>query len=108
VRDLKPSCLEDISSILALYRPGPLDAGLIPQFINQKHGREKNRISASTARANFARNLRNSVFQEQIMRMAQDLAGYSLGQADCAAQWVKEGFKCRSSEIFINGALKWN
>jgi ABC-type multidrug transport system fused ATPase/permease subunit len=40
VRDLKPSSLEDISSILALYRPGPLDAGLIPKFINRKHGRE--------------------------------------------------------------------
>ncbi|NEO13931.1 MULTISPECIES: DNA polymerase III subunit alpha [unclassified Moorena] len=41
VRDLKPDSIEDISSILALYRPGPLDAGLIPQFINRKHGREK-------------------------------------------------------------------
>lgn len=40
VRDLKPSNLEDISSVLALYRPGPLDAGLIPKFINRKHGRE--------------------------------------------------------------------
>jgi DNA polymerase-3 subunit alpha len=41
VRDLKPSNIEDISSILALYRPGPLDAGLIPLFINRKHGREE-------------------------------------------------------------------
>ncbi|HBB36198.1 MAG TPA: trans-splicing intein-formed DNA polymerase III subunit alpha N-terminal partner DnaE-N [Cyanobacteria bacterium UBA8803] len=41
VRELKPSSIEDISSILALYRPGPLDAGLIPKFINRKHGREK-------------------------------------------------------------------
>lgn len=41
VRELKPSGIEDISSILALYRPGPLDAGLIPIFINRKHGREK-------------------------------------------------------------------
>jgi DNA polymerase-3 subunit alpha len=40
VKDLKPSNIEDISSILALYRPGPLDAGLIPKFINRKHGRE--------------------------------------------------------------------
>ncbi|URR34391.1 DNA polymerase III subunit alpha [Thermosynechococcus sp. HN-54] len=40
VRELKPSNLEDISSVLALYRPGPLDAGLIPKFINRKHGRE--------------------------------------------------------------------
>jgi DNA polymerase-3 subunit alpha len=41
VKDLKPSGIEDISSILALYRPGPLDAGLIPKFIDRKHGREK-------------------------------------------------------------------
>jgi Bacterial DNA polymerase III alpha subunit finger domain/Helix-hairpin-helix motif/OB-fold nucleic acid binding domain len=41
VRDLKPSSIEDISSILALYRPGPLDAGLIPKFINRKFGREE-------------------------------------------------------------------
>jgi len=41
VKRLKPSSIEDISSILALYRPGPLDAGLIPKFIDRKHGREK-------------------------------------------------------------------
>ncbi len=41
VRELKPSGIEDISSILALYRPGPLDAGLIPIFINRKHGKEE-------------------------------------------------------------------
>lgn len=41
VKELKPSSIEDISSILALYRPGPLDAGLIPKFINRKHGREQ-------------------------------------------------------------------
>ncbi|MDY6807354.1 MAG: DNA polymerase III subunit alpha, partial [Cyanobacteriota bacterium] len=41
VRKLKPSSIEDISSILALYRPGPLDAGLIPKFIDRKHGREE-------------------------------------------------------------------
>jgi DNA-directed DNA polymerase III PolC len=41
VSKLRPSCIEDISSILALYRPGPLDAGLIPHFIDRKHGREE-------------------------------------------------------------------
>ena len=41
VKDFKPNSLEDISSILALYRPGPLDAGLIPKFINRKNGNEK-------------------------------------------------------------------
>ncbi|RQH24883.1 DNA polymerase III subunit alpha, partial [Okeania hirsuta] len=41
VKKLKPTSIEDISSILALYRPGPLDAGLIPKFIDRKHGREK-------------------------------------------------------------------
>ena len=41
VKDFKPNSLEDLSSILALYRPGPLDAGLIPKFINRKNGSEK-------------------------------------------------------------------
>jgi DNA polymerase III subunit alpha len=41
VSKLRPSCIEDLSSILALYRPGPLDAGLIPHFIDRKHGREE-------------------------------------------------------------------
>jgi DNA polymerase-3 subunit alpha len=82
VRDLKPSGIEDISSILALYRPGPLDAGLIPKFIDRKHGREaiiyEHKLLEPILKETYA----VLVYQEQIMKMAQDLAGYSLGEAD--------------------------
>jgi len=82
VRDLKPSSLEDISSILALYRPGPLDAGLIPKFINRKHGREAIDVAHAKLEPILKETYGIMVYQEQIMRIAQDLAGYSLGEAD--------------------------
>ncbi|CAD5968613.1 DNA polymerase III subunit alpha [Planktothrix rubescens] len=82
VKKLKPSCLDDISSILALYRPGPLDAGLIPQFIDRKHGRDEIRYDHPLLEPILKETYGILCFQEQIMRLAQDLAGYSLGQAD--------------------------
>jgi DNA polymerase-3 subunit alpha len=82
VRDLKPSGLEDISSVLALYRPGPLDAGLIPKFINRKHGREKIDFADKILEPILTETYGIMVYQEQIMKIAQDMAGYSLGQAD--------------------------
>ena len=82
VRDLRPSSLEDISSILALYRPGPLDAGLIPKFINRKHGREIIDFAHNSLEPILKETYGIMVYQEQIMKIAQDLAGYSLGQAD--------------------------
>ncbi len=82
VRDLRPSSLEDISSILALYRPGPLDAGLIPKFINRKHGREVIDFAHDSLEPILKETYGIMVYQEQIMKIAQDLAGYSLGEAD--------------------------
>ena len=82
VRDLKPSNIEDISSILALYRPGPLDAGLIPKFIDRKHGREEIAYDDRVLEPILDETYGIMVYQEQIMKIAQDMAGYSLGQAD--------------------------
>ncbi len=82
VRELKPSNLEDISSILALYRPGPLDAGLIPKFIRRKHGKEEIEYEHRLLEPILKETYGIMVYQEQIMRIARDLAGYSLGQAD--------------------------
>ena len=107
VRDLKPSSLEDISSILALYRPGPLDAGLIPKFINRKHGREAIDFAHAILEPILSETYGIMVYQEQIMRIAQDLAGYSLGQADLlrramGKKKVSEMQKHRG--IFVQGA----
>ena len=102
-----PSSLEDISSILALYRPGPLDAGLIPKFINRKHGREAIDFAHSTLEPILSETYGIMVYQEQIMRIAQDLAGYSLGEADLlrramGKKKVSEMQKHRG--IFVKGA----
>ncbi|MDJ0601762.1 MAG: DNA polymerase III subunit alpha [Crocosphaera sp.] len=109
VKDLKPSGIEDISSILALYRPGPLDAGLIPKFINRKHGREaivyQHKLLEPILKETYA----VLVYQEQIMKMAQDLAGYSLGEADLLRRAMgkkKIAEMTKHREIFIDGATK--
>ncbi|ACK66439.1 DNA polymerase III, alpha subunit [Rippkaea orientalis PCC 8801] len=109
VKDLKPSGIEDISSILALYRPGPLDAGLIPKFINRKHGQEPIKYEHRLLEPILKETYAVLVYQEQIMKMAQDLAGYSLGEADLlrramGKKKISEMEKHR--EKFIEGAAK--
>lgn len=109
VKDLKPSNLEDISSILALYRPGPLDAGLIPKFINRKHGREKIDYPHELIKPILEETYGIMVYQEQIMKIAQDMAGYSLGEADLLRRAMgkkKVAEMEKHREIFIEGAFK--
>lgn len=109
VRDLKPSNIEDISSILALYRPGPLDAGLIPKFINRKHGREKIEYQHTILEPVLDETYGIMVYQEQIMKIAQDLAGYSLGQADLLRRAMgkkKVAEMQKQREKFVDGAAK--
>lgn len=109
VKELKPSGIEDISSILALYRPGPLDAGLIPIFINRKHGNEAIKYDHPLLEPILKETYAVLVYQEQIMKMAQDLAGYSLGEADVLRRAMG---KKKTSEMqthrekFIDGAMK--
>jgi len=107
VRDLKPSSLEDISSILALYRPGPLDAGLIPKFINRKHGREAIDFAHDKLQPILKETYGIMVYQEQIMKIAQDLAGYSLGEADLLRRAMGKKKKSemeKHQSIFVSGA----
>jgi DNA polymerase-3 subunit alpha len=109
VRDLKPSNIEDISSILALYRPGPLDAGLIPKFINRKHGREEIEYESQILEPILNETYGIMVYQEQIMKIAQDMAGYSLGQADLLRRAMgkkKVSEMQKQQEKFIDGAMK--
>ncbi|WP_373478527.1 DNA polymerase III subunit alpha [Geminocystis sp.] len=109
VKELKPSGIEDISSILALYRPGPLDAGLIPIFINRKHGREAIKYDHPLLEPILKETYAVLVYQEQIMKMAQDLAGYSLGEADLLRRAMgkkKASEMEKHREIFIDGSMK--
>lgn len=109
VKDLRPSGIEDISSILALYRPGPLDAGLIPIFINRKHGREEISYQHPLLEPILNETYGVLVYQEQIMKMAQDLAGYSLGEADLLRRAMgkkKLSEMQKHREKFIDGSAK--
>jgi len=78
--DLKPDCFEDIIALISLYRPGPMD--LIPQYCRRKHGTEEVSYLHPDMEGVLKPTYGNFVYQEQVMQMAQVLAGYTLGGAD--------------------------
>lgn len=69
-------------AILALYRPGPLDAGMVEHYIDRKHGREPLSYLHPLMREVLGDTYGIMIYQEQIMQLARVLAGYSLGEAD--------------------------
>jgi len=82
IKKLAPSRFEDIIALVALYRPGPLNAGMDTEFVNRKHGLEE----VAYPHPNLEECLEDTygviLYQEQVMQIAQVLAGYSLGGAD--------------------------
>ncbi|MEI6768056.1 MAG: DNA polymerase III subunit alpha, partial [Betaproteobacteria bacterium] len=80
LRDAKPTRLEDLIALNALYRPGPMD--LIPSFVARKHGREEVAYPHPLAETVLSETYGIMVYQEQVMQVAQLLGGYSLGGAD--------------------------
>src|SRR5215468_8168505 len=82
VMKLKPSCFEDVIAAGALYRPGPLDSGMVDVFINRKHGRERVTYPHPKLEPVLKDTYGVIVYQEQVMQISQVLGGYSLGRAD--------------------------
>ncbi len=82
VMKLKPSCFEDVIAAGALYRPGPLDAGMVDVFINRKHGREVVTYPHPSLEPVLKDTYGVIVYQEQVMQISQVLGGYTLGRAD--------------------------
>ena len=106
LKELKPNRLEDLIAMNALYRPGPMDN--IPSFINRKHGREPIEYLHPKLKPILEETYGIIVYQEQVMKIAQDLAGFSLGKADLlrramAKKKVKEMEKL--GKEFIEGAI---
>ena len=84
---LKPDCFEDIIALVALFRPGPLQSGMVDNFIERKHGREEISYPDATWQHEDLKPVLEPtygiiLYQEQVMQIAQVLAGYSLGGAD--------------------------
>jgi DNA polymerase-3 subunit alpha len=80
LRKLRPERLEDVIAIVALYRPGPMD--LIPEFINRKHGRSKITYDHPAMEKHLRETYGIMVYQEQVMQIAGEMAGFSMGEAD--------------------------
>jgi DNA polymerase-3 subunit alpha len=107
LRDAKPTRLEDLIALNALYRPGPMD--LIPSFVARKHGREVVEYPHPLVANMLSETYGIMVYQEQVMQTAQILGGYSLGGADMLrrAMGKKDADEmAKHRQIFRDGALK--
>ncbi|PIR69461.1 MAG: DNA polymerase III subunit alpha [Candidatus Niyogibacteria bacterium CG10_big_fil_rev_8_21_14_0_10_46_36] len=107
LKDLKPSTIEDIIAMVALYRPGPME--LIPSFINRKHGKEKITYLHPKLEPVLQNTYGIGVYQEQMMRIARDLAGYSLPEADTLRKAIGKKIKSlldEQQEKLIGGMIK--
>lgn len=79
---IKPSTFEDLIAVLALFRPGPLDSGMVETYIKRRDGRETVRYPSETLKEILSETYGVIVYQEQVMQIAQIYGGYSLGEAD--------------------------
>jgi DNA polymerase-3 subunit alpha len=79
---LKPECFADVVALVALYRPGPLDSGVVDDFVQRKHGRRKVEYLVPELEPILRETYGVIVYQEQVMNVAVELANYSLAEAD--------------------------
>ncbi len=108
-RRLRPKELEDLSALNALYRPGPIDGGMIDDFIDRHRGDKPVQYILPEMEDILGNTFGVLVYQEQIMQIAQKLAGYSLAQADLMRRAMgKKDVKemALHEETFINGAVE--
>ncbi len=82
LKDLKPTCLEDVIALVALYRPGPLGSGMVEDFIARKHGEKEIEYLHPLLEPILKTTYGVILYQEQVMQIASRLAGFSLGEAD--------------------------
>ncbi len=109
MKELKPDCLEDIIAGVSLYRPGPMDQ--IPRYIANKKDPEHAVYTHPALKPILEVTYGCMVYQEQVMQIVRDLAGYSLGRADLVRRAMgkkKLDVMAKEREIFINGQLNEN
>jgi DNA polymerase-3 subunit alpha len=107
LKQAKPDCFEDIVALVALYRPGPMD--LIPDFCRRKHGQQAVTYPHPATEPILRETYGIAVYQEQVMQIAQVVAGYSLGEADLLRRAMgkkKPEEMDAQRAIFIEGAMK--
>ena len=109
IRELKPTEFEDIVAMVALYRPGPLSAGMVPQYIDRKNGREKVKYDHPLMEDILKETYGVTVYQEQIMKISVALAGFTGGEADTLRKAMgkkKRDVLAKMYEGFVSGCVK--
>jgi DNA polymerase-3 subunit alpha len=109
LRMLKPSCFEDLVAMLALYRPGPLNSGMVDEFIKRKHGEIKVTYPLPELETCLKDTYGVIVYQEQVMQIAQITAKYTLGGADLLRRAMgkkKAEEMAKQRGIFLSGAAE--
>jgi DNA polymerase-3 subunit alpha len=106
---LKPTVLDDLVALVALYRPGPLSAGMVDDFVDRKHGRKEVSYPLPQLEPILANTYGTIVYQEQVMQVAQVMAGYSLGEADLLRRAMgkkKKEEMDQQKERFLSGSVQ--
>ena len=109
IKRLQPDCFDDIVALVALFRPGPLQSGMVDDFINRKHGRAKVDYMHPKLEATLKPTYGVIVYQEQVMQIAQILGGYTLGSADLLRRAMgkkKPEEMAKHRSIFVAGATE--
>ncbi len=111
IKRLKPDCFEDIIALVALFRPGPLQSGMVDDFIARKHGHAKIEYPHPDTLPILKSTYGVILYQEQVMLIPQVLAGYTLGGADLLRRAMgkkKPEEMAMQRGIFVEGAIKNN
>jgi DNA polymerase-3 subunit alpha len=109
LRRYQPSTIGDLTALNALYRPGPIQGGMIDDFIDRKHGRKKIEYELPELKEMLEDTWGVIVYQEQVMQIANRLAGYSLGEADVLRRAMgkkKPEEMAQQRERFVEGAVQ--
>jgi DNA polymerase-3 subunit alpha len=107
LKKLKPDCFEDIVAAGALYRPGPIEGGMVNDFVECKHGRKKVEYAHPALEPILRDTYGVIVYQEQVMQISSAMAGYSLGQADSLRRAMgkkKPEVMAKEKASFLQGA----
>ncbi|HKS23982.1 MAG TPA: DNA polymerase III subunit alpha [Thermoanaerobaculia bacterium] len=108
LRKSRPTRFEDLAALNALYRPGALDAGMVDEFIKRKNGQSKPKYLVPVMKEVLEETYGVIVYQEQVMQIAQRVAGYTLGQADLLRKAMGKkilALMVAEREKFVAGAL---
>ncbi|GAD30659.1 DNA polymerase III alpha subunit [Photobacterium leiognathi lrivu.4.1] len=114
IKRLQPDCFEDMIALVALFRPGPLQSGMVDNFIDRKHGREAVSYPDEKWQHESLKDILDPtygiiLYQEQVMQIAQVLAGYTLGGADMLRRAMgkkKPEEMAKQRAVFEEGAIK--